>query len=226
VIVDETEERRDGGAMPRVLGTGASRGIAHALVAEPAGRGLEVVATARRVDNLADLPAAQRLPLDVISEASVAAAVKTAGPIDLLINNAAVRVAAPVEDTPAKPTLAMFDTHVVRPLWLISALPRECGSGRRNRGERVVGARAGGIPLNGVHAASKHPLEALSEALAVAPARSVPTSWSSNSAGRHRNVPEAAALLGRLERRLDDTATRQQRRDQATSSTVLTISPC
>src|SRR6266542_4259124 len=85
--------------MQRALVTGASRGIGRALVADLAGRGLEVVATARRVDDLTDLPAAQRLPLDVTSDSSVAAQ-------------------------------AVF-------------------------------------PLTGVHAASKHALEALSEALAM-----------------------------------------------------------
>src|SRR6266540_5866560 len=87
--------------MQRALVTGASRGIGRALVADLAGRGLEVVATARRVDALIDLPAAQRLPLDVTSDSSVAAAVRAAGRIDVLVNNAAVSVAAPVEDTRA-----------------------------------------------------------------------------------------------------------------------------
>src|SRR5262249_51447712 len=118
--------------MQRALVTGASRGIGRALVAELAGRGVEVVATARRVEDLADLSAAARLPLDVTSDASVAAAATAAGRIDLLVNNAAVSVAAPVEDTPAAVALAMFDTNVVGPLRLISAfLPgmRERGGG-------------------------------------------------------------------------------------------------
>src|SRR6266542_2380991 len=120
--------------MQRALVTGASRGIGRALVADLAGRGLEVVATARRVDDLTDLPAAQRLPLDVTSDSSVAAAVRAAGRIDVLVNNAAVSVAAPVEDTPAPVALAMFDTNVVGPLRLISAfLP-----GMRERGGGMV----------------------------------------------------------------------------------------
>lgn len=154
--------------MQRALVTGASRGIGRALVAELAGRGLEVVATARRVDDLADLPAAARLPLDVTSDASVAAATRAAGPLDLLVNNAAASVGAPVEDTPADVALAMFDTNVVGPLRLISAfLP-----GMRQRGGATVvnissvGGRAV-FPLNGVNAASKHALEALSETLAM-----------------------------------------------------------
>lgn len=154
--------------MNRALVTGASRGVGRALVAELHGRGMEVVATARRSRDLADLPAAVRLPLDVTSDTSVAAAVKAAGPVDLLINNAAVSVGAPVEDTRADVALAMFDTNVVGPLRLISAfLP-----GMRQRGGGVVvnvSSVAGRavFPLTGAHAASKQALEALSEALAL-----------------------------------------------------------
>jgi NAD(P)-dependent dehydrogenase (short-subunit alcohol dehydrogenase family) len=148
--------------------TGASRGIGRALVAELAGRGLDVVATARRVDDLAGLPAAQRLPLDVTSETSVTAAARSAGPVDLLVNNAAISVAATVEDTPPGVALAMFDTNAVGPLRLISAfLPgmRERGGGTVVNVSSVAGQAV--FPLNGVHAASKHALEALSEALAL-----------------------------------------------------------
>ena len=65
--------------MQRAPVTGASRGIGRVLVVEQAGRRLEVVATARRVDNLAGLPASQRLPLEVTSDASMAAAANAAG---------------------------------------------------------------------------------------------------------------------------------------------------
>jgi NAD(P)-dependent dehydrogenase (short-subunit alcohol dehydrogenase family) len=154
--------------MRRALVTGASRGIGRALVLELADRGVEVVATARRVEDLADLPAVARLPLDVTSGAAVAAVAAAAGPVDLLVNNAAFSVAAPVEDTPADVVLAMFDTNVVGPLRLISAFV----PGMRQRGGGTVlnvSSVAGQVvfPLNGVHAASKHALEALSEALAM-----------------------------------------------------------
>jgi NAD(P)-dependent dehydrogenase (short-subunit alcohol dehydrogenase family) len=154
--------------MQRALVTGASRGIGRALAVELAARGHEVVATARRVDDLADLPVAARLPLDVTSDASVAAAAMSAGPIDLLINNAALGVVAAIEDTPAEVARAIFDTNVVGPLRLISALlpgMRQRGGGTVVSVSSVAGRAV--FPLTGVHAASKHALEALSEALAI-----------------------------------------------------------
>src|SRR5207244_10887826 len=76
--------------------------------------------------------------------------------------------AAPVEPTPAEAAGRMFDTNDVGPLRLISAfLPamRERGDGTVVNVSSVAGQAV--FPLNGVHAASKHALEALSEALAL-----------------------------------------------------------
>jgi NAD(P)-dependent dehydrogenase (short-subunit alcohol dehydrogenase family) len=154
--------------MRRALVTGASRGIGRALVTELLGRGLEVVATARRAGDLAGLAGAERLQLDVTSDTSAASAAELAGPVDLLVNNAAVSVAATVEDTPAEVALAMFDTNVVGPLRVISAFVprmRERGGGTVVNVSSAAGQAV--FPLNGVHAASKHALEALSEALAM-----------------------------------------------------------
>jgi NAD(P)-dependent dehydrogenase (short-subunit alcohol dehydrogenase family) len=158
----------NGDGMQRALVTGASRGIGRALVAELAGRGLEVIATARRADDLAGLSAVARLALDVTSDASVAAAAEAAGRVDVLVNNAGVSVGAPVEDTPASVALAMFDTNVVGPLRLIKAfLP---GMRQRSSGTVVNVSSVGGqvaFPLNGANGATKHALEALSETLAM-----------------------------------------------------------
>jgi short-subunit dehydrogenase len=158
--------------MTRILITGASRGIGRALVTELAGRGHAVIATARRVADLDGLPAAARLPLDVTSDASVVVAADQAGPIDILVNNAAVSVAATVEDTPSDVALSMFDTNVAGPLRLIQAfLPgmRDRGTGTIVNVSSVAGKAA--FPMNGVHAATKSALEAISEALAVEAAR-------------------------------------------------------
>lgn len=154
----------------RVLVTGASRGIGRALVVELSTRGpsIQIVATARNAADLDGLPTVANLPLDVTSDASVAAVAEAAGPIDVLVNNAAVSIAAPVEATPAGAAADMFDTNVLGPLRMIGAFV----PGMRSRGGGLVvnvSSVAGRavFPLNGVHAASKHALEALSEGLAL-----------------------------------------------------------
>jgi NAD(P)-dependent dehydrogenase (short-subunit alcohol dehydrogenase family) len=154
--------------MNRVLVTGASRGIGRALVTELAARGWDVIATARREADLADLSSVERLTLDVTSDDSVAAVASEAGRVDVLVNNAAVSASATVEDTPLDVALGMFDTNVVGPLRLIKAfLPqmRERGTGTIVNVSSVAGKAA--FPMNGVHAASKHALEGLSEALSL-----------------------------------------------------------
>ena len=81
----------------RVLITGSSRGIGLALAEEFAANGWDVVATARRPGNAELSALARRHPavtvqaLDVCDDTSVAAcAAAVAGPVDLLVNNAAV----------------------------------------------------------------------------------------------------------------------------------------
>jgi short-subunit dehydrogenase len=98
----------------------------------------------------------------------VAAAARAAGPVDLLVNNAGASVGGPVEATPAGVALGLFDTNVIGPLRLMAAfLP-----GMRERGGGTVAnlSSVGGqavFPLNGVSAATKAALEALSETLAL-----------------------------------------------------------
>jgi NAD(P)-dependent dehydrogenase (short-subunit alcohol dehydrogenase family) len=73
--------------MARVLFTGASSGIGQATILEPAPRGHEVVATARRRRPWADLPAASGSLRGFTVQPTVDAAI-AAGPFDGLISNA------------------------------------------------------------------------------------------------------------------------------------------
>ena len=72
----------------RVLITGCSSGFGWGAAVELTKRGHEVIATARRPEVLAELDVAERLALDVDSDASVEAAVAAAGRVDVLVNNA------------------------------------------------------------------------------------------------------------------------------------------
>jgi NAD(P)-dependent dehydrogenase (short-subunit alcohol dehydrogenase family) len=150
----------------RVLVTGAARAIGRATVEELAGRGHEVVATARDVGRLEGLPAAQVLDLDVSDDASVRSAVARAGELDAVVNNAALTGRGPLESYPVEAFARVLDVNALGPVRVAQALIplwRERGSGVLVNISSVEGRI--GTPLNGPYAASKHALEALSETL-------------------------------------------------------------
>jgi NAD(P)-dependent dehydrogenase (short-subunit alcohol dehydrogenase family) len=130
------------------------------------------VASARDPASLADIPAALKIALDVTDQDSVVEAVKTVlarfGRIDALVNNAGHSVRSTVEETDEQLAKAMFEVNVWGLLRLTQAvLPsmREKGGGRIINLGSVVGRFT--YPLNGAYAASKHAVEALSDALRV-----------------------------------------------------------
>jgi NAD(P)-dependent dehydrogenase (short-subunit alcohol dehydrogenase family) len=151
----------------RVLVTGAARAIGRATAEILAARGHEVVATARDVTLLADLPVDRILPLDVSDDASVAAAVEAAGELDGVVNNAGRTGSGPLEDYPLDDFARVLDVNALGPLRLVQAVVPQWR--RRGRGGVLVNVSSVqgriGTPLEGVYAASKHALEALSEVL-------------------------------------------------------------
>ncbi len=162
--------------MPKqsALITGTSSGIGRATAELLAGKGYRVLATMRNPEKGADLAALakekgwdlQLLPLDVRDDASVRAAVARAGEVDVLVNNAGFEVWGPLEEMTVADLHDQFETNVYGPFRLITALlpqMRKRGSGVIVNLSSVAGRVAG--PLNGLYAASKYALEALTESL-------------------------------------------------------------
>jgi short-subunit dehydrogenase len=150
----------------RALVTGCSTGIGRATALELTTRGYEVIATARRLEALADLKVTRTLALDVDSDTSVAAAREAAEPIDVLVNNAGFGVEGAVEAVPLSDVRRMFETNFFGAARMIQAFVP--GFRERGRGTVVNVTSTAGIaapPLGGYYAASKFALEALSEAL-------------------------------------------------------------
>jgi NAD(P)-dependent dehydrogenase (short-subunit alcohol dehydrogenase family) len=150
----------------RVLITGAGRAIGRATAEVLSARGHEVVATARDVSLLAGLQVEKILSLDVSDDASVAAAVEAAGELDAVVNNAGRTGSGPLEDYPLDDFARVLDVNTLGPLRLVQAVVpqwRRRGSGVLVNISSVQGRI--GTPLEGVYAASKHALEALSEVL-------------------------------------------------------------
>lgn len=153
-----------------VLITGCSTGIGRELCRMLTGKGYAVIATARNVKSIEELNAALTLSLDVTDRQSVADAVsKTIAQfhkIDLLINNAGYSMRGALEEVDAENAKKVFDVNVFGILNLIQAVVPEM---RRNGSGRIVniGSISGKIvqPINGVYCASKHAVEAFTEAL-------------------------------------------------------------
>ena len=157
-----------------VLITGCSTGIGRALVEACRRRGWCVVATARRLETLADLPEGDdlhRLALDVTDPGSLQAAVEACRGLRLtaIINNAGYGQLGPLEYLRPEELRAQLETNVVGlhaatcaflPLIRASALP---GEGRIVQVASVLGRMS--VPVAGAYCASKHAVVALAEAL-------------------------------------------------------------
>ena len=157
-----------------VLITGCSSGIGKVTARQLAQRGHRVIATAPSEALLSDCPAeaALRLVLDVTSDQTVRQAVAHAesvlGPIDVLINNAGYCQPGPIEQLSDTQIARQFDVNVFGAMRTVRAvLPgmRKQGRGRVINVSSVVGVVS--FPFIGLYSASKHALEAVSDALRI-----------------------------------------------------------
>lgn len=146
------------------------------MAREFAGRGHDVFAAMRTPSaTLAELLQTQGegvrlVALDVCRQSSVAHAVAevlaAAPQIDVLVNNAGIGAIGAVEETGDEELRAVMDTNVFGALRMVRAvLP---GMRQRRSGTIINITSSGGLvsaPYLGAYCASKHALEALSEAL-------------------------------------------------------------
>ena len=150
--------------------TGCSSGIGRATAATFASAGYQVVASARQAESLASLDVAMALSIDVMDAASIRAAVVAVlqryGRIDVLVNNAGYAMRGAVEEVDVGAVAQMFDTNVlgiIRMVQAVAPVMRRQRSGRIVNVGSVVGKLSG--PSNGTYAATKHAVEALTDAL-------------------------------------------------------------
>ncbi|MFF4355107.1 oxidoreductase [Streptomyces sp. NPDC001530] len=157
--------------------TGASRGFGRALAEEVLQAGDQLVATARRPEQLADLVSrhgdrVRAVALDVTdpvaAQNAVRAGVDAFGRLDVVVNNAGYANSAPIEEMAQDDFRAQFEAnffgvvHVTR-----AALPVL-------RGQRAgtfvqfssLGGRVGGTPGMGAYQSAKFAVEGFSEVLA------------------------------------------------------------
>lgn len=150
--------------------TGCSTGIGRELACRLGRSGYIVVATARNIKTLGNLPAALTLPLDVTQPDSVRDAVartlKEFGRIDVLVNNAGYTMQGALEEVSDQQTQQVFDVNVFGALRMMRAIApqmRKARSGCIINISSISGKLS--TPANGTYSATKFALEALSDAM-------------------------------------------------------------
>jgi len=162
-----------------VVVTGANSGIGLATALELAGAGYEVIGTVRSDAKAADLAGAARargltvdsVVLDVADPESTAAGFKeigarTDGGPWAVVNNAGFAQAGAVEDVDDDMVRDQLEVNLVAPARiarLVLPAMRERGDGRIVNVSSVAGRMS--LPLMGWYCASKHGLEAMTDAL-------------------------------------------------------------
>lgn len=156
--------------------TGASTGFGRLLAEEVLKGGGKVVATARKLDAIADLEQkypgnAKAFALDVTDPAQilsiVAQTLTTFGPVDVLVNNAGYGLAGGIEEATEEEFMPVFETNVFGLMRVTRAfLPHF----RNQRSGNIVNLSSiGGLIGSagwGYYNASKFAVEGFSEALA------------------------------------------------------------
>ena len=156
--------------MKVALVTGASSGVGREVAGRLAAHGFRVFGTTRALAAAPMDTGPTLLQLDVADDASVHAAVdqveRTAGRIDVLVNNAGYALAGAVEETGESELRALFETNVfgtARMMRAVLPIMRAQRSGRIVNVGSILGLLP--APFFAYYSASKHALEGLSESI-------------------------------------------------------------
>ncbi len=155
-----------------VLITGCSSGIGEATARRLAEHGWTVYASARRLESIESLAdsGCKLLQLDVTDEQSMRAAVETVerehGAVGVLVNNAGYSQGGPIEQVPLESVRRQFETNV---FGLIALTQMVLPAMRTQHWGKIVNIGSMGgrltLPGGGLYHATKHSLEAISDAL-------------------------------------------------------------
>ena len=141
----------------RILVTGASSGLGHALVLKLAGEGAQVVATARRGDRLQDLADAhsgiEPRVLDLMDAKAIADFCSSIGSLDGMVLNAGITSVEPFLDGTDQSDAAMVETNIMANVRVARALSEPLKGGRIV----LVGSLAGlvALPYQAVYSGTK-----------------------------------------------------------------------
>jgi NAD(P)-dependent dehydrogenase (short-subunit alcohol dehydrogenase family) len=155
--------------MQTILITGCSSGYGLETARHFLANGWNVIATMRtpRQDILPRSERLRILPLDVTSEASIAAVVKAAGQIDVLVNNAGIGVVGAFEATTMSHVRKIFDTNSFGVMAMAQAVIPQM---RERRSGAIVNVTSSAtlapMPLAAAYTASKQAIEGFTGSLA------------------------------------------------------------
>lgn len=155
--------------MQTILITGTSSGYGLETARHFLANGWNVIA-AMRTPNADVLPRSENLrilQLDVTSDDSIAAAVKAAGQIDVLVNNAGIGVVGAFEATPMAHIRKVFDTNTLGTMAMVqAAIPQM----RERRSGAIINVTSSvtlaAMPLAAAYTASKEAIEGFTGSLA------------------------------------------------------------
>jgi NAD(P)-dependent dehydrogenase (short-subunit alcohol dehydrogenase family) len=195
--------------MKTILITGCSSGYGLETARYFLSKQWNVIATMRttREDVLPRLENLRILSLDVTNEASIAEAIKAAGPIDVLVNNAGIGVVGAFEATPLSHIRKVFETNTFGVMAMAQAVIPQM---RERRSGVIVNVTSSTtlapMPLAAAYTASKQAIEGFTGSLAhelghfniqaklVEPGYAPTTSFAQNTSVRVEDlIPEAYA---------------------------------
>ncbi|KTE36544.1 MULTISPECIES: SDR family oxidoreductase [unclassified Sphingopyxis] len=155
--------------MKTILITGCSSGYGLETARHFHARGWKVVATMRN-PAAAPLAASENLrllPLDVTDDASIAAAIDAAGPIDVLVNNAGIGLFGSLEHSPMAKIRSVYATNTLGTIAMTQAVI----PGMRERGAGVIvnvtsSATLAPFPFAAAYTGSKSAIQGFTTSLA------------------------------------------------------------
>lgn len=197
--------------MKTVLITGCSSGFGLATAQYFLDHDWKVVASMRtpREDVLPSSERLRVLALDVTDPDSIRQVVETAGPIDVLVNNAGIGVLNPLEGISMETAREVFETNTLGTMAMTQAVLPQF---RQRKAGVIVNVTSSvtlkSLPLLSVYTASKAAVNAFTESLAleleqfnvrvrlVLPGRAPETRFGENARTRMQGgIPEAYAAL-------------------------------
>lgn len=197
--------------MKTVLITGCSSGYGMETARHFHAQGWNVIATMRtpRADVLPTSGRLRVLALDVTKPESIAAAIKAAGPIDVLVNNAGLGLFGAFEVTPMATVREIFETNTFGMMAMTQAVLPQF---RARQSGLVINVTStvtlAPMPLVAAYTSSKTAIEGFTESLAlelepfkvrvklVEPGYGPGTQFTANGSERMQGlIPEAYALI-------------------------------